>query len=91
MKLLAAAAVALALTATTAAPFQCASDPDPNRRREDTAPEALWQLSEHFRERGDVDARLETLRVLRERYPRSRYARRAEPILAGAEPDEEAP
>lgn len=60
------------------APFQCASDPDPNRRMEDTAPEALWELSERFEEKGDPNARRETLRHLVERYPSSRYARRAE-------------
>ena len=65
------------------APFQCASDPDPSRRLEESAPESLWHLSEHFEERGDRDAREQTLRYLIERYPRSRYARRAELALAG--------
>jgi hypothetical protein len=66
------------------APFQCASDPDPNRRMEDTAPEALWQLSERFEAQGDEQARQETLRHLVERYPSSRFARRAELVLERA-------
>lgn len=65
-----------------AAPFQCASDPDPNRAIEDSAPEALWNLSEEFRERGDAEARRTTLEHIVERYPSSRFARRAEQELA---------
>jgi hypothetical protein len=81
--------VKLALVAAMAvvlagAPFQCASDPDPNRRMEDTAPEALWELSERFEAQGDEPARRETLRHLIERYPSSRFARRAELVLEGA-------
>jgi hypothetical protein len=84
LALVAAMAVALA-----GAPFQCASDPDPNRRMEDTAPEALWELSERFEAQGDEQARQETLRHLIERYPSSRFARRAELVLdrAGAPPE----
>lgn len=63
------------------APFQCASDPDPDRAMEDSAPGALWELSERFAQRGDEDARRETLRHLVERYPSSREARRAELVL----------
>jgi len=72
------------------APFQCASDPDPDRAREDSAPRALWDLSERFREQGDADARRETLRWLVERYPSSRYAHRAELALEGPSADGEA-
>ncbi|MFW5926248.1 MAG: hypothetical protein ACOCV4_08790 [Myxococcota bacterium] len=80
------AAVIVAALGLGTAPFQCASDPDPNRRMEDSAPEALWELSERFEDRGDDGARRETLRHLIERYPSSRYARRAE--LALDESDE---
>jgi len=70
---------ALAVTA----PFQCASDPDPERAMEDSAPGALWELSERFAERGDEAARRTTLEHLVERYPSSRYAQRARLVLEG--------
>ena len=59
------------------APFQCASAPDPDRRREDTPAEALLGLAERFGAEGDPDARRATLRYLVERYPDSREAERA--------------
>ena len=67
------------------APFQCASDPDPNRRLEDTPSEALWRLAERFEASGDEDARRMTLEELVERYPGSREAARAEEALEGSE------
>lgn len=73
-----------AVAALSGAPFQCASDPDPNRRMEDTAPEALWELSERFEEREHREARLETLRHLIARYPTSRFAERARLALEEA-------
>jgi len=74
--------IALWLTA----PFQCASDPDPDRRIEDTPSEALWDLAEAFREAGDTDARERTLRQIVERYPDSSEAEMARMALAGDEP-----
>ena len=68
------------------APFQCASDPAPNQRLEDSPGEALWNLSERFAEEGDEDARRTTLRQLVEHYPGSRYARRARSALGENEP-----
>jgi hypothetical protein len=79
------ALLALVAMGLAGAPFQCASDPDPNRRMEDTAPEALWELSERFEAQGERGARRETLRHLVDRYPSSRYARRAELALERAE------
>lgn len=73
----------LAALLSSAAPFQCASDPDPTRRMEDTAPEALWTLAERFQEQGDANARRVTLEELRDRYPSSRYAERARQELGG--------
>jgi hypothetical protein len=70
-----AALLALALSLS---PFQCASDPDPERAMEDSAPAALWDLSERFRADGDLAGRTRVLRYLVDRYPSSRYARRAE-------------
>lgn len=73
----------IAVLLLSRAPFQCASDPDPNRRIEDTPAEALYRLSEHFQEVGDNEAREETLRHLIERYPSSREASRATLALEG--------
>jgi outer membrane protein assembly factor BamD (BamD/ComL family) len=64
----------LAATSLLIAPFQCESTRDPNLRREDTAGDALWGLSEKFRQTGEAQARNETLRYLLEKYPSSRYA-----------------
>ena len=67
--------LALGLGASlTLAPFQCARDPDPNLRREDTAGDALWALAQDFRGRGNEPAARETLRYLVVKYPSSRYA-----------------
>ncbi len=44
---------------------------------EEPAEDALYQLAEQFRERGDKDARIATLRFLVARYPSSRLAARA--------------
>jgi len=44
---------------------------------EEPAEDALYQLAEQFRERGDKDARITTLRFLATRYPSSRLAERA--------------
>ncbi|MCB9599493.1 MAG: hypothetical protein H6720_03905 [Sandaracinus sp.] len=63
------------------APFQCASDPDPNRRIEDTPAEALWRLAERFEADGDTDARRVALQEIVERYPSSAEAERARRAL----------
>ncbi len=73
----AALTVCLGLVVGTA-PFQCASDPDPDRAMEDSAPRALWDLAERFREAGDAPGQRQTLLFLVDRYPSSRYTRRAE-------------
>lgn len=71
------------------APFQCASEPDPDRRIADTPSEALWGLAEEFREAGDADARETTLRRIVERYPDSAEAEMARMALEGREPPRE--
>ncbi|MBO6936914.1 MAG: hypothetical protein JJ863_18230 [Deltaproteobacteria bacterium] len=70
----------------TTAPFQCASEPDPDRRIADTPSEALWGLAEEFRESGDTEARETTLRRIVERYPDSTEAEMARMALDGREP-----
>jgi len=67
----------LLLLGALLAPFQCASDPDPDRRLEDTPSEALYDLAQHFGETGDEAARRTTLRRIIERYPGSSEAQRA--------------
>ena len=67
----------LATLPATLAPFQCASDPDPEYRLEDSPSEALWELAERFERDGETAARRTTLLQLVERYPSSREAARA--------------
>lgn len=69
--------IRLVLALALSAPFQCASDPDPNRRLEDSPAEALWDLAERFESEGDTAARRTTLEQLVERYPSSSEAHRA--------------
>jgi hypothetical protein len=56
------------------APFQCASDPDPNKAREESPGEALYGLSLQFEKQGNAQGREDTLRYLVARYPKSRFA-----------------
>lgn len=85
MKLLIATLFALAMGS---APFQCASDPDPERRMTDSPAEALFGLSERFEAEGNEAARRTTLETIIERYPSSREAARAQDILHGRESEE---
>jgi len=71
------AALLVVLLSFLGAPFQCASDPDPAMRLQDTPSEALWNLAERFRERGQSEAREQTLREIVHSYPNSREAERA--------------
>jgi hypothetical protein len=65
------------------APLQCSHDPDPSVRTEDTAGDALWDLSKDFQARGDHVAAQHTLEVLVSRYPSSRHAPAAKEMLGG--------
>jgi hypothetical protein len=67
------------------APFQCASDPDPERRMTDSPAEALFGLSERFEAEGNEAARRTTLETIIERYPSSREAARAQDIISGGD------
>ena len=76
--------VGFVVAATLAlAPFQCPGDPDPQMRREESAPEAVWLLAEHLRHEGHTEARLDALHFLIRRYPNSRFAERARLELRG--------
>ena len=68
------------------APWQCRSERDPALAQEETPPEALYDLAQRFRERGDHDAWRATLSFLIERYPSSRYATRAKSDLEAGGP-----
>lgn len=65
------------------APFQCRTSEPPHS--EDSAPEAMWNLSEHFREQNMEEARRETLRQIIDEYPSSREAHQAQLVLDGRE------
>lgn len=67
------------------APYQCKSN-DPERAREDTTGEALWQLCGRFAAAGDDAAARKTLDYLIERYPSSREAKRAKDEREAAHP-----
>jgi hypothetical protein len=72
---------ALLFAFAAAAPFQCARGPGQGPRIEDDPAEVLYQLSTQFAGRGDSRGRAEVLRYLRERYPSSPFARRADEDL----------
>ncbi len=67
------------------APYQCKSN-DPERAREDSTGEALWQLCGRFAAAGDDAAARKTLDYLIERYPASREAKRAKDERDAAHP-----
>ncbi len=66
------------------APLQCSRQPADHPMYEDSPGEALWDLSERFREEGDEASRRRTLEYLVTRYPSSRYAERARLALQPA-------
>jgi hypothetical protein len=66
------------------APMQCGhGNPDPSLRREDSAGDALYALAQDFQQRGNDEARRQTLRFLVERYPSNRHAPSARAELEG--------
>ena len=68
--------------ATSIAPLQCAHDPDPSLRREDTAGDALWALSQKFAAEHDAAAEKETLQYLVDTYPTNRHVGDARQAIA---------
>lgn len=71
--------VVLALVSSLSAwaPLQCSRDPDPELRRRETPGEALYGLAQRFERHGDRASWRSTLEYLVERYPNSRFAKRA--------------
>ncbi|MCL2825395.1 MAG: hypothetical protein FWD57_15495 [Polyangiaceae bacterium] len=56
------------------APMQCQGSDDPSLHRSEYPGEALYDLAQRFREKGDSEAYKSTLRYIIERYPSSRRA-----------------
>lgn len=69
------------LLALALAPVQCTKKYDDGLRREDSAGDGLWALSEDFRAKGDEQSSLATLRYLVKRYPTSRRVPKAKEEL----------
>jgi hypothetical protein len=69
------ASSAALLLLLSAAPYQCAREPDPNRRIEDEPADVVYQLAERFKTEGKAEARATTLKYLVERFPSSRFAK----------------
>ena len=82
------ASVLIALSASKA-PFQCASEADPNRRREEEPGEALYTLAEQFEAKGDRRAQKETLRIWIKSYPTTRFAGQARVDIEAMESGDE--
>jgi hypothetical protein len=70
------------LAAVAQAPFQCASEVDPERRIYEDPGEALYGLAGKLKADGDQKAYVTTLRYLVDRYPASRFAHMAREDLA---------
>jgi len=76
------AVAGLVASATSFAPLQCAHDPDPTLRREDTAGDALWALAQKFEGEHDTASARETLQYLVDTYPTNRHVGDAKEELA---------
>jgi Tfp pilus assembly protein PilF len=79
IRLLGAGLLALSL----GAPLQCGSGSDPAVRREDSAGDALYNLAQDFRAKGNEAAARDTLRYLVQHYPSNRHAPAARAELEG--------
>jgi TolA-binding protein len=77
-----AALVAVVLASLADAPLQCSRTPDPSLRREDSAGDALWDLAQEFKAKGNATAARETLQKLVDKYPSNRHAPAAREQLA---------
>ena len=81
--------VPLLLALTALAPYQCSKSYDPTLRRDDDPGDALYELAQDFKAKGDDKSYRDTLQFLIKRYPSSRRAVQARAELgadAGAVP-----
>jgi len=67
------------------APLQCSREPEPDLRRYETPPDALYDLATRFKARGEQRAYRDTLSYLVERYPNSRFAIQAKDELGATD------
>lgn len=74
----------LLLALIALAPLQCGKSYDPTLRRDDDPGDALYELAQDFRAKGDDKSYRETLQFLLKRYPSSRRCVKARMEL---EPD----
>jgi hypothetical protein len=79
--------VAGILAVVADAPLQCSRTPDPSLRREDSAGDALWDLAQEFKAKGNTDAARETLQKLVDKYPSNRHAPAAREELGASGAD----
>lgn len=66
------------------APLQCGSGSEPTVRREDSAGDALYNLAQEFRAKGNEQAARETLQYLVDHYPSNRHVPAAKTELEAA-------
>ena len=85
------AVFALGASLLAHAPLQCSREPEPELRRYETPPEALYDLAARFKAKGDDRAYRDTLSYLVERYPSSRFAIRAKDELSVRDAGSRAP
>ena len=67
------------------APLQCGGGHDDSLRREDSAGDALYNLAQDFRAKGNEQAYKDTLRYLIEHYPSNRHVTAAREELGEGE------
>ena len=70
------------LLSASQAPLQCGGGDDPSRAIEETPGQALYELAQDFKARGQLQAWRSTLERLIARYPSSRFAVAAKQDLA---------
>jgi outer membrane protein assembly factor BamD (BamD/ComL family) len=82
---------ALVAASAASAPMQCQSEPPADERHYEEPSEALYDLAQRFRAKGDLKAWQTTLETIIERYPNSRESVMAKDDLSRARADLPAP
>lgn len=55
------------------APLQCGHTPEAELQKDETPGDALWRLARRFHDQQEIAAERQTLQLLLERYPASRW------------------